>query len=270
MLTEKQLTHFKLFGFVVMREVFTAQELDTIDVEFKHAMESAYGHDPFDGSRRHWVTMLGPDTPFFASLLDDPRFCEPAEQLYGEDVLGTGCDANRYVGNTRWHRDTGSMHQYGVKFAYYLEPVGAESGALRVVPGSFKNDVLVGEGGFTDNAEIERVLDQAGLDIRDIPGHVCESQPGDVVGFDLRSWHASWGGSEDRRMCTLVYYHNPKTPEEEEALRRQVIKGRDAPATFGLPDDYVKHHPDWVANSGGSARRQRWIDRMTELGYFGG
>ena len=260
MLTEQQVTYFKLFGFLVMRQVFTPEELDTIDVEFKHALDSAYRDDPFDGSRRQGANMLGPDTPFFASLLDDSRFCEAAEQLYGGDVLGLGCSADRYVGNTDWHRDTRSSHQYGVKIAFYLEPVGADTGALRVVPGSFKNDI--------NKDEIQRVLGQAGLDIPDVPAHVCESEPGDAVAFDLRSWHASWGGSEDRRMCTLVYYNNPKTPEEEEATRRQASFGRDLSKKFGAPDDRPRYHPDWLANRGGSARRQRWIDRMKELGFY--
>ena len=262
MLTEKQVTYFKLFGFVVMRQVFTPQELDTIDVEFKRGLESAYRHEPFDGSRRHWTMMLGPDTPFFASLLDDPRFYEPAEQLYGEDVLGVGCEANRYLGDTDWHRDTFSSHQYGVKIGFYLEPVGADSGALRVVPNSFKFEI--------DSKDIERVLSDAGLELLDLPGHVCESQPGDVVAFDVRSWHASWGGSVDRRMCALVYYNNPKTPEEEDATRSVFEWIRGTPPKFGLRDDYVLHHPDWIANAGGSPRRQRWIDRMRELGYLDG
>ena len=262
MLTEQQVTYFKTFGFLVMRQVFTPQELDTIDAEFKHSLDSLYRHKPFDGSSRQWAMMLGPDTPFFASLLDDPRFYETAEQLYGEDVFAVNCDALRYVGNTNWHRDTQSLHQYGVKIGFYLEPLRADSGALRIVPGSFKNEDI-------NNDEIKRIVSQAGLDIPDVPAYVCESEPGDAIAFDLRSWHASWGGSQGRRMCTLVYYNNPKTSEEEEATRRQATEmGRDTAAKFGLPDDYVGHHPEWLANREGSARRRRWIDRMRELGFL--
>ena len=59
-------------------------------------------------------------------LLEDPRFCKPTEQLYGEDALGIVSDANRYVGHTRWHPDHSvdpAEDCYGVKFAFYLQPV---------------------------------------------------------------------------------------------------------------------------------------------------
>ena len=39
----------------------------------------------------------------------------------------------------RDHNADPTQDCYGVKFAYYLEPVDAESGALRLIPGSHKN-----------------------------------------------------------------------------------------------------------------------------------
>ncbi len=87
MLTEKQIHYFNTFGFVILRQVFTQDELQTINAEYKHRLETAYQHAPFDGTQRHWVPMLESDTPFFANLLEDPRFYEVAEQLYGKDVF---------------------------------------------------------------------------------------------------------------------------------------------------------------------------------------
>ncbi len=74
MLSEEQLFHFKTFGFLVMREVFTSDELHTLNTEFEARLESAYTHMPFDGTKRHWAPMLGVDTPFYSGLLEDPRF----------------------------------------------------------------------------------------------------------------------------------------------------------------------------------------------------
>lgn len=243
MLTEEQRIHFQTFGFVILRGLFSPDELKTINVEFMEAMEAGFRETPFDGTRRHWLVTMGPETPFFASLLEDPRCCGVAEQLHGEDVFGIASDINRYVGNTKWHPDTGSVHQYGVKFAYYLQPTGAESGALRVIPGSHKQPL---------HDELRRNLGKSGLSIPDVPAYVCESEPGDVVAFDLRCWHASWGGSNDRRMCVLVYYNNPKTPEGEETTRKQLIDN-------GI--DYTL----WVADSRGNPKREAWIHRMREL-----
>ena len=82
-----------------MRQVFTPDELDVIRRKFTTAHETAYSHAPFDGTRRHWVAMLSPSTPLFAAMLEDPRLCDVAEQLYGDDTLGIITDANRYVGD---------------------------------------------------------------------------------------------------------------------------------------------------------------------------
>ncbi len=258
MLTEQQFHHYKTFGFVVLRQVFTPVEMADINDEFDHGLESAYRHLPFDGTVRHWVTMMGRSTPFFASIMEDARFCGIAEQLYGEDTLGVVTDANRYVGDTRWHPDTHSIHQYGIKFAFYLQSVGPESGALRVIPGSHRNPY---------HGELKRVMPDLELPIEAVPSHVCASEPGDVVGFDLRLWHASFGGSSDRRMCTSVYYNNPRTAEETETTRNQGANNSKTTAQYNRPNDPLVD-PHWLANPEGSPKRQRWLDRLRELGFF--
>ena len=58
------------------------------------------------------------------------------------------------------------------------------------------------------------------------------------------------GRSSDVRL--LVYYNNPKTPEEAEATAKQII---------GNGVDYGP----WVANAEGNSKRQQWIDRMRAL-----
>ena len=259
MLSEQQILQFQTFGFLVLRQLFTPQELELINLEFDRQLEAEYRHSPFNGTKRHWVTMMGPQTPFFASLLEDPRFHVTAQQLYGDDAFGTITDANRYVGDSPWHPDTASIHQYGVKFAYYLDPVGAESGALRVIPGSHKNPL---------HTDIQQNLGNLGLNIREVPSYVCASEPGDVVAFDLRLWHGSCGGSNDRRMCTSVFYNNPKTPEEEAATRHQARNNPTFLKYFDRPDDSL-YDPHWLANVEGNPWRQRWIERMRELEFFG-
>jgi hypothetical protein len=36
-----------------------------------------------------------------------------------------------------------------------------------------------------------------------------------VVMFDMRCYHASFNGAPNRRMCTVVYYANPKGEVQE-------------------------------------------------------
>ena len=102
------------------------------------------------------------------------------------------------------------------------------------------------------HGELRQKMNDLELEIPDVPAYIFESEPGDVVAFDVRCWHASWGGAVDRRMCVLVYYNNPKTPEEAEVTQKQII---------GNGVDYGP----WVANAEGHPKRERWIDRMREL-----
>src|SRR5438093_3924776 len=74
MLTEAQVAHFRTFGFLIFRQLFSPDEVRTIRAEVRQGMVSAYRHAPFDGTRRHWLPMMGPETPFMARLLEDDRF----------------------------------------------------------------------------------------------------------------------------------------------------------------------------------------------------
>ena len=85
MLTEQQYKLFQTFGFLILSKLFSQEELQTIETEFEHGLKKAYFDNPFDGTCRHWTTMMGAETPFFAHLLEDSRFCQVAEQIYGED-----------------------------------------------------------------------------------------------------------------------------------------------------------------------------------------
>ncbi len=261
MLTDQQLDLFNTFGFLVMRQVFSPKELAIIEGEYEIGLNAAYHDIPFDGSKRHWTKTLGPETPVMASLLEDSRFYGPAQQLYGEDVIGMTADANRYVGHTSWQADHNADPKkdcYGIKYAYYLDPVGTQTGALRVITGSHK---------YPLHEEVGDTIKRCGLDIPDVPSYVCASEPGDVVAFDLWLWHASWGGSTGRRMCTFVYYCNPKSPEEEAATRNRASRSVKTSAHFDRPNDPT-YHPHWLENQLDSPLRQRWIRRLGELGFL--
>ncbi len=261
MLTDQQLEHYRTFGFVTLRNLFTPEEVETLRHEYETELDHVYADRPFTGQTRYWAMMLHPRTPLFAGLLEDERFCRVAEQLYGEDVIGIGTDANRYVGDTRWHPDHRADPDedcYGVKFAFYLDPVDAGSGALRLIPGSHRR-------GFHEH--LRETLGALDLEVADVPAHVCRSSPGDVVAFDMRCWHASAGGGAGRRMCTCVYYNNPHGEAEEAAARKRAVGSKDVGAQFGRPGEPA-YPPEWLTNPAGSPRRGRWLRRMEELGYF--
>ena len=117
-------------------------------------------------------------------------------------------------------------------------------------------------------AELQLMEDEFKREISEVPATALASEPGDVVAFDIRLWHSSMGGSVGRRMSTVVYYGNPKNDAELKALQ---YLGESMPASNCRKFDckrrylYSKH---WVSNPYGSPDRQRWIDRLREIGFL--
>jgi hypothetical protein len=257
-LTDSQLHFFKTFGYLVLRQLLTQGDLETIADELDAGLAAQFPHKPFDGTQRHWTRMTDEVTPFFASLMEDARFLVPAQQICGEDVLGIGIDANRYVDNTGWHPDTGNTTQIAVKYIFYLDPLTADTGALRVIPGS---NLLRG-------AEREAFMKGVqNTPLQDVPCQAPETQPGDVIAFDIRTWHASYGGNRNRRACNLDYFQNPKTQQGIDLLLQL---GSGHAGSIKHFDTKRKHNysKNWLDNPPKSPIRQRWIDRFEELGYL--
>ena len=260
MLSNEQYDHFETFGFVVLRRFFDPEEVGILREEFERGLDLAYRQHPFDGSERHCVQQMGPDTPYYAGLLEDERFWSTTAQIYGDDAFAVVTDANRYIGDTSWHFDhfiDPAEDCYGVKFVFYLDPVDPDTGALRLVPGSHKNPL---------HNDLRESMPSMGLAIRDVPAFVCSFEPVDVIAFDMRCWHASSGGVQGRRMSTCCYYKNPETPEEERGARNRAAMNR-TPSEYKQSGETL-FHADWTANSKGSVLRQGWIQRLRELDFL--
>ena len=90
-------------------------------------------------------------------------------------------------GNTDWHSDNDWQPdtedvQIAVKYIFYLDTLTPETGALRFIPGSH---LLRGRKRTMFREAIEKVHAE------DVPCQVVPTQPGDVIAFDIRTWHAS-------------------------------------------------------------------------------
>lgn len=273
MLTAYQQRHWDTFGFVTFHDLFSQIEVDIIQDEFELGLKSEQANYP-DGELPRHFTGLGSETPFFRSLPEDPRFLEAAEQMFGNDVVSVGSNGQRFTTDkTRWHPDlikgtseTKNNHIEGVKFACYLEPLGINNGSLRLIPGSHLSpfhDELFAIGLKGNDSEF---LKGTGLSVGDIPAYVWTSQPTDVIAFNNRTWHASWGGSGDRRQINVMYYKNPHNVREEglayEISRQEKILRIDDDRR-GLMYPY-----SWLANPDNDPKRQHWIDWLGKYGYL--
>ena len=258
-LDTSQLHFFRTFGYVVLRGLFAASELDLIDREHRDGLALAFPDEPFAGELGQWTRMMNESTPFFAALPEDPRFHKPARQLCGDDVLGNGSDAHYAVGDTDWHTDSGWQPdavdvQMGVKYHFHLDSVDADSGALRFIPGSHLLRGVVRKEFGKDILE---------LPTAEVPCQVVDTEPGDVILFDIRAWHASVGGRPGRRTANAEFFGNPRSREGIDLLReiaRLQANSRNA-------KEYT-YPANWLANPHHSETRQRWIDRFMEMDFF--
>jgi hypothetical protein len=260
-LTEDQIEQFRTYGFLLLPSLLTDAELQTVNEEFEDGLARKDKSERIAGSRvqLNW-TNLEPHAPFIQSLIEDERFYGPAKQLLDDDAIGFDSNSNLFSGDrSPWHPDL-PQDFVGLKFTFYLSALDANSGALRVIPGSHRREMSEAVG----RLEHETVDSDSGLAVTDVPCYVCESKPGDAVLFDFRVWHASWGGSSDRRMVSLQYMKNPKTEEEKRGTQNEVertLAGRNKPLAIdrGYPDF-------WLSNPNNSPDRARWIAWLREWG----
>lgn len=257
-LTSFQLTHYKTFGFIRIKEVLNENELKVINSEFADGLEAAHKYNPGVGAsaQLQWSN-LKPEFPFIASLIEDSRICGVAEQLIGDDAIPVFSNSNRWVANTPWHPDTPYLELKGVKIACYLQSVRSNSGAIRFVPGSHKSEF---------NEEISALLKQSNPDLKDVPSYVCDSDPGDIIAFDNRLYHSAIGTSEDKRQLTMNFIETPKTTNaEKENQDLKAVSIKQYSNTNAPPPHYA---PEWVANLSGNDRRQRSIDWLKSVGLI--
>jgi ectoine hydroxylase-related dioxygenase (phytanoyl-CoA dioxygenase family) len=130
--------------------------------------------------------MMTAETPVSLALLD--RIEAVATAVFGGPVIPTRAKGTRYRGESPWHTDS-DLPLRSVGCLAYLEPVGADSGALRVIPGSHHPQFR----------EALRELGSTGLRDSSLPAHVVATEPGDLLLLDEHVLHASFGGGIRRQ-----------------------------------------------------------------------
>ena len=225
-LTTAQIRFFKTFGFLQFRGLFAddiGEITDTFEAVFAGRGGGHHGC-PHDHKQRSSIVPFIDQHPRLCALLDDERIEGLASSILGADFNYSNSDGNFYVGDTAWHSDIGRASKYRtMKAAFYLDEVTRETGCLRVIPGShMPGDAFAQTLDETmRDMEAFQTEDALGVHGRDVPSVSLESTPGDLVVFDRRIKHASFGGGSRRRMFTMVLeqrYADADLPD----LRRKI------------------------------------------------
>ncbi len=263
---DEQVDWFRTFGYLVLPRFFDAALVDELRVEIVATMLAVHGdryHErpAMGGMAGHYTCLLGPWAPRTVELVDSRRLVGLAERLLGGPVLPSPCDTQGilYVDHAAWHNDSGIPIR-GVKLVSYFEPLDADSGALRVLPGSHRlPDAALGHMYSPD------------LKVPDVPGTVLPTEPGDVIAFDPFVYHASWGG-KDRHQWSTMYVRDAITPSQRQGLLEWYADG--ASYLEEAPEGYRPFDRRWVADGSGDVadprldQRHRWVFRFNRLGVL--
>lgn len=207
LLTSQQVHFFNTFGYLVLPGLLTDSIREITD-EFEAVFrDRGIVHDP---TKRTVIVPFIDQRERLCALLDDPRIEGAIASLIGDDFNYVGSDGNYYTGDTGWHSD--GFHSVGtyLKAALYLDEVGANTGALRVIPGSHQVQLKNNWDGL--NASRSETI--WGIPQNEVPAVALTSQPGDVVLFNHNLMHAAFGGGSQRRMFTINCSRRASSSEE--------------------------------------------------------
>jgi ectoine hydroxylase-related dioxygenase (phytanoyl-CoA dioxygenase family) len=220
-LTAQQVRYFETFGYLKLPGLFRG-DIDEIVAGFEDVF-AADGHPRMDyyhslhgDQRRSIIPQFVTKNPRLAQLLDDARVTGIVTSLLGADFEYAESDGNLFDCESTWHSDMygAPLHVHHVKLSFYLDTLRADSGAIRVIPGTnfFNED-------FARNVrkrinEPEKIASEFGVDDREIPSVVLETDPGDVVVWDFRTIHASFYGGTRRRLFSINFRERTASPGE--------------------------------------------------------
>lgn len=285
MLTKEQVSFFDAFGFLVLPQLFSPDEMAVIDREFEQVMRSDRAGESFRGDKRHSVAACAEINPALRRLIDDDRIYGAIEDLLGHDLMWLGSDGNYYVGDTAWHSDGTVMDMSRIKVALYLDPVGRDTGCLRFIPGSHRipmhddlqplrvertrQTIMEGRnvpGALDEYREKGIDVDSVAFDTtpEKIPAYPVESRPGDVVMFHQNLYHASFGGKEGRRMFTLCYATVPETPGAIAHVKGSYEGTKESIRALSYSDRDWVHHRDFLKSD--RPRIQALVAPLKRLG----
>jgi ectoine hydroxylase-related dioxygenase (phytanoyl-CoA dioxygenase family) len=214
-LTQQQVRFFQTFGFLTLPGLFR-DEVSQIIEAFEDVFANE-GHPRMETyvelhgeERRLIIPQFVTKHPVLNALREDPRVVGVVTSLLGQQYEYAESDGNLFDCESLWHSDTygAPMLIHHVKLSFYLDSLQADSGAIRVIPGTqhFRESFATAlRNGFRDSTAIE---EQFGVDPRDIPSIALETEPGDVVVWDFRTIHASYYGKTRRRLFSINFREN--------------------------------------------------------------
>ncbi len=211
-LTKQQKAYFESFGFLRIPGLF-ADDIDRIIGGFEAVFRDD-AHIRMDtredlhlNKRRLIIPSFIDKSPDLRWLLDDDRVNGVVRGLVGDDYAFAESDGNLFFCDSSWHPDTyaAPMEVFHVKLSFYLDSLGGESGAIRMIPGTNHHMVPFVHELKLNLKDPRSIIDIYGVEYDQIPSWTLESEPGDLIVWNYRTIHASFNGGERRRLFSMNF-----------------------------------------------------------------
>ncbi len=255
MLSTDQIACFETFGFLFFRQVFSSEEMERITNAAEEVWEKRLGHQAGEAEALSMGNFIE-SHPELERLAEDPRVYDAAAHLMGPDLIWSGSEGNRGIRGGdeihQWHADREGAKELDylrIKFMLYLDPMRKETGALRVIPGSHRMPLHEDLASFRDRYDEENPL-FFGVEGPDVPCHVVETVPGDLLMFNQSIYHAVYGKRDRRRRyIALKFAARPITEAHIASLKEwssgvfqpdEAFLNSDRPRIRGLVEGLVE------------------------------
>jgi Phytanoyl-CoA dioxygenase (PhyH) len=219
-LSPQQVAYFDTFGFLMLPGLFK-DDVEEIVAGFERIFADESNtrmetHHPLHGEQRRVIILSFIDKdPCLRQLRQDSRVLGIVNSLIGERNEYAESDGSIFYCESSWHADIygAPMHKYHVKLSFYLDPLFAESGAIRMIPGTNHFQETFATTLRTNLEDPLGIGAVYGVDGAEIPSFALASNPGDVVVWNYRTLHASYNGGDRRRLFSISF-REPSTANE--------------------------------------------------------
>ena len=245
MLTSEQCAHFETFGFLLLRKLFSVQEMEKITKEAERIWNKNQSCETVNSEGIHLNYMIE-RSDVLTGLVNDDRIFHSVKQLLGLDFIWVGSEGNvTKRGEHRWHSDRKCwraeeqevVNYRRLKIMLYLDDVTKNSGCLRVIPGSHQMPFHRELGAQEKDAGSMPF----GVPGEDLPCHPLESEPGDVVLFNHSLFHSVYGGWDGRRIIALKFAAKPNTRQDLHALNNTSSKYYEKSKVFQPHENFLNN-----------------------------
>jgi hypothetical protein len=241
-LSPQQVAYFNTFGFLHLRGLFQ-DDIGWINAAFERVFaDPQHEHWEMYGSlhgeqRRIIVASFIDKDEDLQRLRDDPRVLGVVRSLIGDVYEYAESDGNVWYCETFWHSDVyGSpLSTFHVKLSFYLDPLRADSGAIRLIPGSNFYSESYAQALHRDLFNHEKINETYGVEGSELPAWTLESDPGDLIIWNQRTMHASYNGRERRRSFAITYRESVRE-EVDESHQTSRTDDRGARKALALPE----------------------------------